>query len=171
MTRRLPWNQGRACFCLHEASWQQGCGSRVLLFRLQKHVVSFAGEALFGHSVPLLHQNAHVRPPKVSCYAAQKRASDGPSAPQSADNLHECACYAALPKSGQKMEKTGGKSGGVTVRACLVTRGKEPCEQGLDGIALYWCHHGASKELPKGLEGAICAPVGCRVGAGMARAR
>ena len=70
VTRRLPWNQGRACFCLHETSWQQGCGSRVLLFRLQKHVVSFAGETLFGHSVPLLHQNPHVWPPKVACYAA-----------------------------------------------------------------------------------------------------
>ena len=29
--------------------------------------------ALFGHSVPLLHQNQHVRPPKVSCYSARKR--------------------------------------------------------------------------------------------------
>ena len=74
VTRRLPWNQGRACFCLHEASWQQGCGSRVLLFRLQKHVVSFAGEALFGHSVPLLHQNPHVWPPRVACYAAWQQA-------------------------------------------------------------------------------------------------
>ena len=165
MTRRLPWNQGRACFCLHEASWQQGCGSRVLLFRLQKHVVSFAGEALFGHSVPLLHQKPHVRPPKVSCYAAQKRASDGPSAPKSADNLHECACYAALPKSGQKMEKTGGKSGGVTVQACHVTRVRRPCEQGCGGIAPPWSrkesfrvpeasHKGAARGLPRCFIGA-----------------
>ena len=60
--------------------------------------------------------------------------------PRVLHNLHKSACYAASPKSGQKVKKTGGKSGGVTVQACHVTRVRRPCEQGCGGIAPPWSH-------------------------------